>query len=99
MHTGDMRAEPSFVESLKRNPFLAKYIAPDPKLDFRNMSGPSSQDECKDLYSTLEAIYLDTACLTGTVDIPNKVRNSIPFRGQKCKVADSYPNLSDRRHQ
>ncbi|KAF9515029.1 hypothetical protein BS47DRAFT_822800 [Hydnum rufescens UP504] len=71
LHTGDMRAEPSFVENLKRNPFLAKYILPDPELDFR--TEPASQDNSKHLYTTLEAIYLDTACLIGTVDVPTKI--------------------------
>jgi DNA cross-link repair 1C protein len=91
LHTGDMRAEPSFVENLKRNPFLAKYILPDPELDFR--TEPASQDNSKHLYPTLEAIYLDTACLIGTVDVPTKVRSAIsPARKKTRTIADACSN-------
>ncbi|KAK1226982.1 hypothetical protein PQX77_010050 [Marasmius sp. AFHP31] len=52
LHTGDFRAEPWFLETIKRNPFLQPYLACD--------EGPSQGNG---VVKTLEAIYLDTACV------------------------------------
>jgi hypothetical protein len=77
LHTGDMRAEASFIENLRRNPFLAKYIAPKSYLDFRPKETGGHNEEVPQtstIFSTLEAIYLDTASLLGTVEVPSKVK-------------------------
>ncbi|KAI0086911.1 hypothetical protein BDY19DRAFT_859766, partial [Irpex rosettiformis] len=66
LHTGDFRAEPWFIQSLTKNPFLQRYI--HPTLDsIRTIS--KQQDG---LENTLRTIYLDTACLLGTDDVPTK---------------------------
>ncbi|KAF8333246.1 beta-lactamase-like protein [Cantharellus anzutake] len=69
LHTGDFRAEQSFLEEIKKNPFLAPYLAVDSRLDFRHLSDPSV---AKAPQPILEAIYLDTACLLSTIDAPSK---------------------------
>ncbi|PCH39848.1 hypothetical protein WOLCODRAFT_131092 [Wolfiporia cocos MD-104 SS10] len=65
LHTGDLRAEPWFLESLKRNPCVQRYLAPS-NYTFDEWRGPYS------VIQTLEAIYLDTACLLSTLPIPTK---------------------------
>ena len=66
LHTGDFRAEPWFLESVRRNPFLQPYLSPP-------------IDKCKERCSaqavtkTLEAIYLDTACVLSPLEVPTKV--------------------------
>ncbi|KAI0081463.1 hypothetical protein K474DRAFT_1566449, partial [Panus rudis PR-1116 ss-1] len=62
LHTGDLRAEPCFLESLTKNPFVQKYLAPTGNVPPSN--GVSQ---------TLEAIYLDTACMFGMNEVPPKV--------------------------
>lgn len=62
LHTGDFRAEPWFLESLTRNPFLQRYLAP--------RSG-QSKPGCNE---TLEAIYLDTANVLSAIPLPTKER-------------------------
>ncbi|PPR00245.1 hypothetical protein CVT24_005013 [Panaeolus cyanescens] len=57
LHTGDFRAEPWFLESLKRNPFLQPYLAS------RNSVPKHGSNR---LSKTLEAIYIDTACEEAT---------------------------------
>jgi len=58
LHTGDFRAEPWFLESLTRNPFLQRYLySKKPGL----------------INKPLEAIYLDTACVLSPNAIPTKV--------------------------
>ncbi|KAG1780545.1 beta-lactamase-like protein [Suillus placidus] len=69
LHTGDVRAEYWLLKSLTRNPFLQPYI-PDTEEDLRVLIARGGQTES--LTKTLNAIYLDTACmLKGTV-IPTK---------------------------
>ncbi|KAJ8693504.1 hypothetical protein PTI98_008491 [Pleurotus ostreatus] len=51
LHTGDVRAEPVFIEALKLNPHLRPYLTST---------------------KTLEAIFLDTACLLSTAEVPSK---------------------------
>ncbi|EKM52053.1 uncharacterized protein PHACADRAFT_54509, partial [Phanerochaete carnosa HHB-10118-sp] len=64
LYTGDFRAEPWYLDSLKKNPFLEKYIATwDPHI---SNAFPETVGE------TLEAIYLDTACMLSTKLIPSK---------------------------
>jgi DNA cross-link repair 1C protein len=59
LYTGDFRAEPWFLESLTRNPFLQHCLAPN------EVSGG--------ILRTLEAIYLDTACMLSNTKLPTKV--------------------------
>lgn len=67
LHTGDLRAEPVFLSSLSRNPFVQRYLAP-------LSSSLSEPPQCLDNpVQTLEAIYLDTACLLSTSTVPTKV--------------------------
>ncbi|KAG7087564.1 hypothetical protein E1B28_013519 [Marasmius oreades] len=61
LHTGDFRAEPWFLETIKRNPFLQPYLASE--------DTPLQENE---LIKTLEAIYLDTACVMQTHQVPSK---------------------------
>lgn len=71
LHTGDMRAEASHIDSLRKNKFLSRYLAPNSEVDYRELHGESST--YSGMFPTLEAIYLDTACLVGTADVPAKV--------------------------
>jgi hypothetical protein len=64
LHTGDFRAEPWFLESLKHNPFLQPYLAPE---------SPNNDEPETGVIKTLEAIYLDTACIIQTHQVPIKV--------------------------
>ncbi|KAH9851733.1 hypothetical protein C2E23DRAFT_895639 [Lenzites betulinus] len=67
LHTGDLRAEPWFIDSLRHNPFVQRYLDVPSKPSPRHMQSslPTSS-------SKLEAIYLDTACLLNTYDVPTK---------------------------
>ncbi|KAF9442259.1 hypothetical protein P691DRAFT_779488 [Macrolepiota fuliginosa MF-IS2] len=58
LHTGDFRAEPWFLESLSRNPFLQPYL-------HSSANAP--------LHRALDCIYLDTACAFSTLDVPTKL--------------------------
>ena len=57
LHTGDFRAEPSFLESVVKEPLLQMYLA--------------SSTSCS--FTRLEAIHLDTACLLNETELPSKV--------------------------
>jgi hypothetical protein len=70
LHTGDLRAEPWFLTSLSRNPFLQPYI-PDAGEDLRVLIARG--DQPGSLTKTLNAIYLDTACLLRGTVVPTKV--------------------------
>ena len=70
LHTGDLRAEPWFLASLTRNPFLQPYI-PDTEEDLRVLVARG--DQPGSLTKTLKAIYLDTACLLRGTVVPTKV--------------------------
>ncbi|KAI0772235.1 hypothetical protein BC629DRAFT_1715711 [Irpex lacteus] len=66
LHTGDFRAEPWFIQSLSKNPYLQRYIYSTP-------NGTTSLHEgVDDTADTLRAIYLDTACLLGIDEVPTK---------------------------
>ncbi|KZT43783.1 hypothetical protein SISSUDRAFT_996763 [Sistotremastrum suecicum HHB10207 ss-3] len=62
LHTGDIRAEASMISDLARNPFLEKYLAnPDPpSSSLASSNGP---------LQTLQAIYLDTACMMASHEV------------------------------
>ena len=67
LHTGDFRAESWWLESVKRNPFLQKYIA-------AHDEGGEEDPATRKIGDSLEAIYLDTACmLSAPVNMPGKV--------------------------
>ncbi|KIJ41706.1 hypothetical protein M422DRAFT_255324 [Sphaerobolus stellatus SS14] len=66
LHTGDLRAETCFLETLTRNPCLQKYIPPPVSFSYETLS-----DREKPL-RTLDAIHLDTACLLVHHDILSK---------------------------
>ena len=63
LHTGDVRAEPWFINSLARNPLLQRFI-PHPESTWPPAEGSPIQ--------ILEAIYIDTAMLLGMGDMPTK---------------------------
>ncbi|KAI0685351.1 hypothetical protein BC835DRAFT_1421327 [Cytidiella melzeri] len=66
LHTGDFRAEPWFIQSLAKNPFLQRYVHhPSPGL-------PLPRDRQRALVESLHTVYLDTACLLGTDEVPTK---------------------------
>ncbi|KAF8999333.1 beta-lactamase-like protein [Cyathus striatus] len=60
LHTGDIRIEPWFLDSLKRNPYLQPYLYPDAAASTQTIS------------KILEAIYLDTASVFTTFSVPTK---------------------------
>ena len=66
LHTGDFRAEPIFVDAVLRNPVLQPYISSDVLKNANVHRSAARQD-------VLEAIYLDTASMTNTFEIPSKV--------------------------
>lgn len=68
LHTGDFRAEPWFLQSVMRNPFLQPYLAPKSVFDDNDLPDSSPR-----LSKTLEAIYLDTACVLSPFTVPSKV--------------------------
>jgi len=69
LHTGDFRAEPWFLQSLARNPFLQPYLAPG-----TSHQGTSNLNGEKLLVSkTLETIYFDSACVFSPISAPTKV--------------------------
>ena len=64
LHTGDFRAEPWFLDALTRNPLIQQYLAP---------IYPTTPDDTDSVTTTLDAIYLDTACLLSEKVVPSKV--------------------------
>ena len=64
LHTGDFRAEPWFINSLVHNPYLQPFIASRRVSCDPNIGGK--------IVKTLQAIYLDTACLLSPLVIPSK---------------------------
>ncbi|KAK7041798.1 hypothetical protein VNI00_009087 [Paramarasmius palmivorus] len=63
LHTGDFRAEPWFLDSVKQNPFLQPYLALSQEETLTHGTG---------VVKTLDAIYLDTACVMQTHEVPTK---------------------------
>ncbi|OCH87963.1 hypothetical protein OBBRIDRAFT_889439 [Obba rivulosa] len=72
LHTGDFRAEPWFLESLARNAFLQRYLATPPASVGTIPGSNGCGGTHTDVVQTLDAIYLDTACLLDTIDVPTK---------------------------
>lgn len=73
LHTGDFRAEPWFLDDIRRNPFLQPYLALP---EVREGTVPERRmDKCSELplFKTLDAIYLDTECLLAMNEVPTKV--------------------------
>ncbi|KZT67300.1 hypothetical protein DAEQUDRAFT_751801 [Daedalea quercina L-15889] len=68
LHTGDFRAEPWFLESLVRNPFLQPFLAAEDLLQEQTRGKKKSNA----VHQTLDAIHLDTACLLSTISVPTK---------------------------
>lgn len=66
LHTGDFRAEPWFLKSISRNPFLQPYLAAQPFRESADVRSPF-------VGKTLKAIHLDTACVLSPLDVPTKV--------------------------
>ncbi|KAE9393262.1 hypothetical protein BT96DRAFT_227522 [Gymnopus androsaceus JB14] len=64
LHTGDFRAEPWFLESIKHNPLLQPYLALS--------EDETSTNNGNGIVKTLEAIYLDTACVMQNYQVPTK---------------------------
>ncbi|KAH9949777.1 hypothetical protein B0H21DRAFT_889437 [Amylocystis lapponica] len=73
LHTGDFRAEPWFLESLTKNPFIQPYLMP-PDMEFEPQKDNNGTENATHtgVVRRLEAIYLDTACLFGTLGVPTK---------------------------
>ncbi|KAI9430540.1 beta-lactamase-like protein [Lactarius indigo] len=72
LHTGDFRAEPWFLDDIRRNPFLQPYLAPPETPGSAVVGQRGSKYEGDPLFKTLDAIYLDNACLLSTTDVPTK---------------------------
>jgi hypothetical protein len=72
LHTGDFRAEPWFLDNIRRNSFLQPYLAP-PKAQGVTPELLDEKFSHIPLFKTLDAIYLDTACLFSTDEVPTKV--------------------------
>lgn len=76
LHTGDFRAEPWFTDSVKRHPVLQPYIAPKAS----RVIGMGGRTARCSITRTLDAIYLDTACVLSNAAVPIKVSIfSYPF--------------------
>ncbi|KAH9954958.1 hypothetical protein BC827DRAFT_1272104 [Russula dissimulans] len=72
LHTGDFRAEPWFLDSIRRNPFLQPYLALPEVTPGTIPAPPRDQDLGTHLFKTLDAIYLDTECLLMIDNVPTK---------------------------
>ncbi|KAI6030614.1 beta-lactamase-like protein, partial [Pisolithus orientalis] len=82
LHTGDVRAEPWFLSSLTRNPFLQRYLADSAE----NLSVLVARNEvihmeATGLVKTLEAVYLDTASLLSMTIVPSKASREYAVQG------------------
>ncbi|KII95048.1 hypothetical protein PLICRDRAFT_693326 [Plicaturopsis crispa FD-325 SS-3] len=66
LHTGDFRAEPWFLDSITRSPFLQPYLAS--RTSGRLSRRPSGAPVVK----RLECIYLDTACMLSPLTVLTK---------------------------
>ncbi|WVQ80268.1 hypothetical protein IAT38_002373 [Cryptococcus sp. DSM 104549] len=64
LHTGDIRADALFVQSLRREPALQAYLAPP-----RSRRGTGQVGGGR---KVLDRIYLDTAAMIGTSDMPDR---------------------------
>lgn len=64
LHTGDIRADGPFMETLRNNPAVGRYVEPWPLL-------PGSSKETAGR-RRLDRIYLDTSAMLGTGDMPDR---------------------------
>ncbi|KAI0793527.1 beta-lactamase-like protein [Abortiporus biennis] len=62
LHTGDFRAEPWFLQTLKKNPLIQPYLASE---------GGDEEREWK-VGKPIDTIYLDSACMFALEDVPTK---------------------------
>jgi hypothetical protein len=86
LHTGDFRAEPWFLNDIRRNPFLQPYLAPLAVQECAKLEQSGVKSSGSPLFKTLDTIYLDTECLfTMNEEVPTKVH---PF-------LDAYMNDCD----
>lgn len=85
LHTGDFRAEPWFLDNIRRNPFLQPYLAPPETPGSALLQQHDSRCQGNLLFKTLDAIYLDTACLLSTTEVPTKV-HPLSFRAYMCDL-------------
>jgi hypothetical protein len=86
LHTGDFRAEPWFLDDIRRNPFLQPYLAPPEVQESAVLEESEVKCPGSPLFKTLDTIYLDTECLlTMNEEVPTKVH---PF-------LDAYMNDCD----
>jgi hypothetical protein len=75
LHTGDFRAEPWFLDSIRHNAFLQPYLAISDS-GTPTLSPVLTAANAVPLQKTLEAIFLDTACVMQTDDVPSKACSS-----------------------
>jgi hypothetical protein len=67
LHTGDVRCDSLFMQSLRRNPAIQQFIAPPPGAIMSNKAQGASGSRL------LDRIYLDTGAMLGTGDMPDRV--------------------------
>lgn len=80
--TGDIRAEPWWVESLTHNPVLSKYIRlgiPDFDSSSKGKGKEENANELLDKFPRLDCIYLDTSSVLVDNELPTKVCIYLPF--------------------
>ncbi|WWD22472.1 hypothetical protein CI109_106965 [Kwoniella shandongensis] len=66
LHTGDVRADSQMMQSLKRNPAVQEYIAPT------TLYKRKTEGKCSAGRRMMDRIYLDTAAVLGTGDMPDR---------------------------
>lgn len=71
LHTGDFRAEPRFRNAISKNPHLLSYLSLPKHAD--DLSSASGGGRVTRIGATLDAIYLDTACVWSDIHQPSKV--------------------------
>ncbi|KAI5476728.1 DNA cross-link repair 1C protein [Pseudohyphozyma bogoriensis] len=79
--TGDIRAEPWWVESLSRNPLVQKYLSkPGEGSDRKGKRRARGLDEEKDdLWPSLDCIYLDTSMVGMEEELVSKASDVVGF--------------------
>jgi len=73
LHTGDFRAEPWFLDDIRRNPFLQPYLVLPEVREGTVQERRTDKRSGSPLFKTLDAIYLDTECLLTMNEVPTKV--------------------------
>ncbi|ODN76108.1 hypothetical protein L202_06041 [Cryptococcus amylolentus CBS 6039] len=80
LHTGDVRADSRFIEYLKRHPALQEFLAPSST--YRH-----AKDGVGGGRRVLDRIYLDTAAMLGTGDMPDRE----PVLQEMVEIMARYP--------